>query len=107
MFAMSQAETIFTIPRKVLPITRATAIFNTRRDNMSKATQTAPEWLLTTVKAHQGERATIRQVADAIQVHPTTVRRLIGDGKLEEVRVGNRRFVSRASIERFLGAEAE
>jgi excisionase family DNA binding protein len=71
---------------------------------MMSMIKTAPDWLLTTVSETQGKRATIRQVADAIGVHPTTVRRLIDDGKLEVTQVGRRRFISRASIERFLGA---
>jgi excisionase family DNA binding protein len=68
-------------------------------------TQTAPDWLRTTVRLTQGQRATIRQVADALGVHPATVRRLVDSGKLEATKVGNKRFVSREAIERFLAVK--
>jgi excisionase family DNA binding protein len=68
-------------------------------------TQAVPDWLLTTVQSTQGQRATIRQVAHAMGLHPATVRRLIDSGKLEVTRVGNKRFVSRAAIERFLAVQ--
>jgi excisionase family DNA binding protein len=43
-----------------------------------------------------------REAAEALGVHPHTLRRLIAEGRIDVVRVGRRVLVPVAEIERFL-----
>lgn len=45
---------------------------------------------------------TIEEVAQAVGVHPTTVRRLIKNGKLAAIRVGRQIRIPRQELEAFL-----
>ena len=49
--------------------------------------------------------AGVREVAELLGVHPQTVRRLIHEGKLEGVRVGNGLFVPRPVLEELLARQ--
>jgi excisionase family DNA binding protein len=65
---------------------------------------TPPSWLAETVAAVRGDRVSVVELATAIGRHPWTVRRWIRDGKLTTVRFGNKRWVTRDSVEKFLAA---
>jgi excisionase family DNA binding protein len=56
--------------------------------NVAKACESAGE--LTTVDESGSGLYSVRQVADQLGVHPETVRRLIHDGRLDAVRIGQR-----------------
>lgn len=47
----------------------------------------------------------VREVADALGVHPETIRRLIHDGRLEAIRIGRVLRVDRSELDRFLEAQ--
>lgn len=47
----------------------------------------------------------VREVADALGVHPETIRRLIHDGRLDAIRVGRVLRVRRPELERFLESQ--
>jgi len=47
----------------------------------------------------------VREVADALGVHPETIRRLIHDGRLDAIRIGRVLRVRRAELDRFLESQ--
>lgn len=47
----------------------------------------------------------VREVADALGVHPETIRRLIHDGRLEAIRVGRVLRIARAELDRFVASQ--
>jgi excisionase family DNA binding protein len=49
--------------------------------------------------------ASVREVAELLGVHPQTVRRLIHEGKLDGVRIGNGLFVPRAALDDLLAGQ--
>jgi excisionase family DNA binding protein len=63
---------------------------------------TPPSWLAETVAAVRGDRVSVVELATALDVHPWTVRRWIREGRLEAVKVGNLRRITRKAVERFL-----
>jgi excisionase family DNA binding protein len=71
---------------------------------MRTANPTPPSWLIETVAAVRGDRVSVVELATALDVHPWTVRRWIREGRLEAVKVGNQRRITRKAVERFLAA---
>ena len=47
----------------------------------------------------------VREVSELLGVHPQTVRRLIHEGKLEGVRIGNGLFVPRAALDELVSRQ--
>ena len=47
----------------------------------------------------------VREVADALGVHPETIRRLIHDGRLDAIRVGRVLRIDRAELDRFIASQ--
>ena len=47
----------------------------------------------------------VREVADALGVHPETIRRLIHDGRLDAIRIGRVLRIRRAELDRFLESQ--
>ncbi len=47
----------------------------------------------------------VREVADALGVHPETIRRLIHDGRLDAIRVGRVLRIGRAELDRFVASQ--
>jgi len=47
----------------------------------------------------------VREVADALGVHPETIRRLIHDGRLDAIRVGRVLRIDRAELDRFVASQ--
>jgi excisionase family DNA binding protein len=63
-----------------------------------------PTWLTETIEAVRGDNVSITEFAAAMNLHPWTVRRYVRDGKLEAVKVGRQRRITRNAVEKFLGA---
>jgi excisionase family DNA binding protein len=55
--------------------------------------------------ASRDARASVREVAELLGVHPQTVRRLIHEGRLESIRVGGRLFVPRAALDELVARQ--
>ena len=53
------------------------------------------------------ELLTVREVAEALHLHETTIRRYIRDGKLASVRIGRNVRVPRAALDEFISSQAE
>jgi excisionase family DNA binding protein len=53
------------------------------------------------------ELLTVREVAEILHLHETTIRRYIHDGKLASVRIGRNVRVPRAALDEFLSSQAE
>jgi len=70
----------------------------------TQANATPPSWLTETVAAVRGDRVSVVELATALDVHPWTVRRWIRDGRIETVKDGNQRWITREAVERFLAA---
>ena len=47
----------------------------------------------------------VREVADALGVHPETIRRLIHDGRLDAIRVGRVLRIDRSELDRFIASQ--
>ena len=47
----------------------------------------------------------VREVADALGVHPETIRRLIHDGRLDAIRVGRVLRIGRPELDRFVASQ--
>lgn len=47
----------------------------------------------------------VREVADALGVHPETIRRLIHDGRLDAIRIGRVLRIRRVELDRFLESQ--
>ena len=65
---------------------------------------TPPSWLAETVSAARGDRVSVVELATALGVHPWTVRRWIRDGRIEAIKIGGQRHITRKAVERFLAA---
>jgi excisionase family DNA binding protein len=70
----------------------------------TQANATPPPWLTETVAAVRGDRVSVVELATALNVHPWTVRRWIRDGRIEAVKVGSQKRITRKAVERFLAA---
>lgn len=62
----------------------------------------AVSWWVALLEDNRNPLYSVREVADALGVHPETIRRLIHDGRLDAVRVGRSLRVAPASLDGFL-----
>lgn len=53
------------------------------------------------------EAATVTEVAEALRLHPQTIRQMIRDGRLRAVRSGRAVRIPTTEIARFLAPDAE
>ena len=73
--------------------------------NQKQSATAVPTWLAK-LAGQPDDRVSVAQTAAALNVHQMTARSWIKNGRVQTVKVGARVFITRESLEKFLGQES-